>query len=156
METLDAMRARLRVMFGDDHLRDLVAAGVRDIFRAQFETAGAAGHEPWAPLDPATVGRRGDTPWPVLDSTLPGVRSGTLERSLTESDNEYGYAELRDGGDTLAVGTRLEYAPYFSDGTGRQPPRPLPPDYWPPLAAENLAQTIGSWIVEGEQGAESL
>jgi hypothetical protein len=148
---LDAMRARLQALFADDRLRDLLVIGIRrDLFAPMFASLGGVGHTPWPPLSDETVRRRGSTPYPYLGDYSTEVMSGTLQRSLTEYDSPYGYAELR-GNDTLAVGSTLEYAGY-QERYGR----PLIPEDVPEFTAEQWADLIGQWIAFGDLKPESF
>jgi len=94
-----------------DRLRDLAPAlaplvdELHDYFGEQFETAGAAGGSPWAPLALATVLGKAD-PRPLINR-------GTLERSLVERGaTPFSYVDL--GRDHVAVGTTDPKALYVN------------------------------------------
>ncbi len=127
-----------------DRLRDLAPVlaplvdEVREYFVEQFETSGAAGGQPWAPLSLATV----------LGKAKRGASPKTLEDSLALMDSlelggGYGYVDL--GRDHVRVGTSDPVAAILSAGTSRMPARDIVGDpgerrveRWADVLAERL------------------
>lgn len=119
---------------------------VRDFFTMIFESEGSEAGEAWEPLSPATEARKERL---GLSSAIL-VAEDDLRRSLAFGVGT-GYAELRDGGATLAVGTDDPKAPFHQLGTRRMPQRKIAPD------AEDIPQAeLNVWrdLVDGHARRE--
>jgi phage gpG-like protein len=122
---------------------------VRDLFQRIFETEGSEAGEAWAPLSPITEARkeRLGQPTAIL------VAQDELRRSLAYGVGD-GYAELREGGSVLAVGTNDPKGPFHQLGTRRMPQRKIAPDAddipqsetndWSALVARHAKNEIGN------------
>ncbi len=122
---------------------------VRDLFTRIFESEGTEAGEGWEPLSPVTEARK----------LRLGLRSDiliaedNLRRSLSTGVGD-GYAELRDNGATLAVGTNDPKGPFHQLGTRRMPQRKIAPDAdeipqsetsdWSNLAGRHARNEIGT------------
>jgi len=100
-----------------------LTSAVRDLFARIFETDGGEAGELWEPLSPETEARK--ERYGLGGSIL--VAEDDLRRSLATGYGT-GYAELRDGGATLAVGTDDPKGPFHQLGTRRMPQRKIAPD----------------------------
>lgn len=122
----------LRPAFGEINARV-----VEPFFRRQFDTAGEAGGQRWAPLRPSTRARR----------LRRGGNRGGLDRPLWDM-GELRASLVKTGPRSIRRITRTEYergtaVPYAAvhqRGTGRIPARPIVPD---PLPEDVLRQIEG-------------
>src|SRR5438270_13895047 len=109
-------------------------------FKKQFDSEGAYGGEPWAPLSAETTMRGG-----VWGDVL--VRDSTLEASLTVKGASYGHASMFDE-HTLAVGSDAAGGFFADMGTIHEPRRPIVPE----IAQGDLerwGELIADWITDG-------
>jgi len=141
---------------------------VRDLFTRIFETEGYEIGQEWEPLSPVTEAKkeRLGQPTAIL------VAQDDLRRSLAFGVGD-GYAELRDNGSTLAVGTDDPKGPFHQLGTRNMPQRKIAPDanevpeedvtVWSNITGRHAKREIGSRlrdafkefrdIGEGSEGA---
>ena len=127
---------------GLEHVREPLAAAIRDLFRRRFETQGAYGGTRWPDLNASTMRKLGAHT--MLE------RTGALWDSLTGSSNGYGYTSLSESGRQLAVGSSDPVLRYTELGTRRMPARPVLPDEVPGRELERWADLTADSLLKLE------
>lgn len=143
------LQNRLRAGLSDDEISK-IAMATRASFMAQFQSAGAYGGTPWAPLAESTLRKRRGSSAQIL------VDTGTLIDSLTVPGAPHQIVE-RVGAWEVEVGTDLFYAALHQSGTRNMPARELVTDEMVEQEADDVAESIADFVLgTGEEEQSGL
>ncbi len=145
VDALEGMRERLA--HPGELLTGPITDEVRRLFAKRFASGGAYGGDAWAPLSEETIRRRGDEL-----NTAALIDTGILMESLTQRDTLTGFEELRDGGQTVAIGSTDPAGIYAELGTKHEPRRPVMPESVPDEDLDRMVDLVADFIVDGDLG----